>query len=78
MSDERTTTNLTAEEIAETVRRRKARSRYGALFAIGGFVLAILAMWVFESLAFATLWLAVSMMGAGFTDPGEIKGLWGR
>lgn len=76
--DERQTNGLKAEEIAELVRKRKARSRFGAMFAIGGFALAVLSMWLWQSLPFATLWLAVSMVGAGFTEPGDIKGFWSK
>lgn len=69
---------LSKEEVKEAVRARKSRSKWGAFYAVAGFVFASVAMWQFQALGFATLGMAVSMVGSGFVQPSDIKGQWGR
>ncbi len=75
---ERTGQQLSKEAVREAVRARRSRSKWGAFFAIAGFAFAAVAMWQFQALGFATLGMAVSMVGSGFVQPSDIKGMWGR
>ena len=77
MADERTV-QLTAEEIAERVRARKARTKYGSMFAVGGFAGGMLAALWFRDFGIASLLFGMAAVGAGFADPTEIKGFWAR
>lgn len=89
MSDERTTNGLTAEEIAEKVRARKQRSRWGGRFAfvgIVGFVLTaaglVTGLVLYDrdigvgALTLLGMFFAMASVGAGFADPAEIRGFW--
>lgn len=72
------TQELSQEEVMERVRARKSRAKWGAFYALAGFVFAVVAMWELQALGFATLGMGVSMVGAGFVQPADIKGLWGK
>ena len=75
MSDERAAT-LTAEEIAEKVRARKARAKWGGwLFVVAGLAGLASAFWL-RDLAMTTVFLGAACVGAGFADPSEVSGLW--
>jgi len=88
MSEDRQET-LTDEEVAEKVRARKARTRWGTLFAIVG-VLGFLTLGgamaygiVFQSksvgmegLTILGMFFAMAAVGAGFADPSEIRSFW--
>lgn len=62
----------------QVANRRHRTGVYGAVLFGVGLVAALVAMWVFESLAFASLWIAVAMVGGGFLAAGDIKGLLNR
>jgi hypothetical protein len=75
MSDERQST-LTAEEIAERVRARKQRQRWGGWVFVVGLLAGLAAAFWLRDLALTTLFLGVGLVGAGFADPQEIRGFW--
>ena len=66
------------EEEREKIRTRKSRGKWCAFYALAGFVFAVVAMWKFQALGFATLGMFVSMAGAGFVQPSEVKGFFGK
>lgn len=87
MTEERDTAQraaLTAEEIAEKIRARKARTRYALAFVVMGlltFVAGVGAMILAglettAGVAILTMGFAMASVGAGYADPSEIKGLW--
>ncbi len=78
MSDERGRARLTEEEVTEAIRRRKARTKWGALYVLGGFAFGVLAAVLLDSVPLAILGFGVSLVGAGFVDPSDIAGLWKR
>ena len=78
MNDDDRQYYLSDEEIAERVRARKARTRYGAMFAVGGFIAGLVAAFWFRDVALTTVFMGVSSVGAGFADPSEVKALWTR
>jgi hypothetical protein len=68
MSDERQSTP-TAEEIAERVRARKQRQKWGGWVFVVGLLAGLAAAFWLRDLALTTLFLAFSAVGAGFGDP---------
>ena len=77
MSDERTT-DLTAEEIAEKVRARKARAKWGGVLFVAAGVAGLASAFWLRDLAMTTVFLGVACVGAGFADPQEIRGFWAK
>lgn len=86
MSDERETA-LSAEEVAEKVRARQARTRWGFLFVIVG-LLGFLGTAIIlllkdtpasvVDLGLVGMFFAMACVGAGYTEPSELSGLWKR
>lgn len=57
--------------------QRKKFGRRGTVLFIVGIGAALVAMWWMESIAFATLWIAVALVGGGYLAAGDISGLFG-
>lgn len=85
MSDERTTNGLSAEEIAEKVRARKQRAKWGNVFAVVGLIgfvlMAVGLFWTERAIGAGELTLlgifvGMAAVGAGFGDPASLRAFW--
>lgn len=83
--DERKADGFTSEEIAELVRARKARTKWGALFVIVGvlgFLLSAIVLLLREAafglpeLGLLGMFFAMGAVGAGYAEPSELSSLW--
>ena len=73
MKDERQRNGLTKAEISAAIADRKRKSIFGWVFAIGGFTMAMGSMWYMESIAWATFWMVIALVGAGYANIKDVQ-----
>lgn len=75
-TEDRRKQQLTEEEVAELRRKRKTRTTYAVLFALGGFAAAVYAAFWKDAMGLTALFMGTALIGAGYADPNEVRGLW--
>lgn len=83
VQDARTTDALTDEEVAEAIRARKARSRWGGVMALAGVLGFVVIAFLLllrkqpvgaEELGILGMFFAMGCVGAGYADPSDLPG----
>jgi hypothetical protein len=77
MNDERRA-ELTDHDVAEKVRARKQRSRWGSAVAVIGILAALVSAFYQKDYAMTALFLGVGLVGAGFVEPALIASKFGK